>query len=901
MQKLLSELEKEFNLNLGDKKFSPIMKCTIGLSMKYQEEVKKGFKQPFHLNFPDKRDGALWISVALMRNYLLEDYINQPTNRIVDLGIKVGDKVEIFGAVAKYVGDENNKILLEFSDQYTPISISDKLTSYINLSKKSKINKYRIFRNNYNLQKKNRNPISKLIEPNEPILINPKILDSKVLVIAGRGNTVDFSNQLKNEYIYGSTLSDVFGSGENLIIKPDLEDFTFLSEEPDDNLEKKFKHHFLNQCEKLVLEKPEIKENLYQIMKLVLNNDFRSNHFLELYDDVLDEVQDDSPLSLIKEKYFPGIKYDLPENLKAVVINDINQLTQFENIINKFLEYEIPVIVISNRYANDIYSISFFDNYFKTHPNDLKLNWNKPKIASLSTLDTLKTRYLDDELWKKCLRFSNQIIEIKTSTNHPLDELVIDLQKKVAQIDGQERLKKVYWQFFNPLIYSFKNGNEWEPYHDVLLNKFQEVYNQVDSTLDVSITDIFSNIFSVFRNTKSNFKSIYKCKNVFTQKIAIDEENYIFPDDSYVESSLYQIDGNADEITFTGFPINELFNKNLINSISEFIVPNINIICWPKEGEITYSYIKRRIKAGYFLDLLPHNWNFNQNLLISSNSDIENEIDSAIITDYKNSEIILENTKIDEDAIEKISSFKYSEYKNYHLDESLYIVKCNIIDFAGNKFMFLPQNSTVLAKIETQGNNFIFRRAKFIDLNIGDEIFQYELPRQTLRSIAKSIEGSDIIFNYLDTWKKSLYDIYQELDYNIYKVVNKLNKVNQKLNFGGNPSYQNVRNWLFDEDMHAPSENNLKMILNLDSNHNTTLKASDILTAATAAKSLSQRISRLIKNAITYELNDSLQPESDIINVKIFETNIAVNFSKIVLLQKSEIEIEYQHTRKIIS
>ena len=49
------------------------------------------------------------------------------------------------------------------------------------------------------------------------------------------------------------------------------------------------------------------------------------------------------------ENKYPGIQESLPEKLRAVVINDINQLFDYPETINGFLEKNIPVIFITNR------------------------------------------------------------------------------------------------------------------------------------------------------------------------------------------------------------------------------------------------------------------------------------------------------------------------------------------------------------------------------------------------------------------------------------------------------------------------------------------------------------------------------------------------------------------------
>jgi len=152
----------------------------------------------------------------------------------------------------------------------------------------------------------------------------------------------------------------------------------------------------------------------------------------------------------------------------------------------------------------------------------------------------------------------------------------------------------------------------------------------------------------------------------------------------------------------------------------------------------------------------------------------------------------------------------------------------------------------------------------------------------------------------LEIWKESLNKTYKRHQSNVNSIVTKLDKVNRKFSFGGSPSYQNVRNWLYDDDMHAPSEDNLKMILAADQDKSKIDKVPDILKAAKAAKALSQRISSQIKKAITLKLNNNSRSDSDEIVIEIQETSIEVRFSRIIQLQKTDIEVEYQNTRKIV-
>jgi hypothetical protein len=900
MEELLSDLQKKYDLTLGNKRLSPIMQLSIGLAMKYQGEVKDGFQKPFHLNFPDKLDSALWLSVALMRNFLLDDYVNQPADRIEDYGIKKGEKVELFGAIGTYEGSVKEKILLGFSDQDSPIAITNKLARFINPTKRKRVNKFRLFGKKKKEARTNRNAISKLLEPTEPILVNEKILESKVLVIAGRGNTGSFTDRLKEESLYNTSFYDLFDCGQNLIIKPDLEDYKFIGEKEDPSIEKKFENYFLKYIDELIEELPEKKAEIESLTESVRNYSYRSREFNNSFEKILSECDPENKYHRIKDIYYPGVREELPKHLKSVVINDIIQLESYKGVVEKFLLRGIPVLVTSNRYIEDKQALSFFDNYFKANKENLRICWGKQKVQALSKLPFNAESILDETLWKKCLRFSKQRIEIETTESNPVDDLLISVQRAVSSLEGHERLRKAYWRYFNPLIYSFKNSIKWEAYHDILLEKFVFVFGDVKYTLNPEISKLFDRIIHELKANPNNHKTFESSEPIFSQQIEAGDKTIIFPSgdiNNVTDDDLSSIS----RVLFPGFPLNEPLNNYLLDSISVQIIPTIKIYCWPKEGELTYYYILNRLKAGYFSDNIPEAWAFPKNLMLKNIADVQEEINQTLLLDLGNTNKI-EETKIEagEEVLRKISSFKYSPYQPSASSEESYIVKCNIIDLVGNKFMFLPKNSSVLAKIETDGSDFIFKRAKFGDLSPGDELFQYDLPRHELREISKKVDGSDVIFNELEVWKESLKKTYQNLNHDIYSVVDKLKQLNQKKSIGGSPTYQNLRNWLFDDDMHAPSENNLRMILSSDPDESKIYKVPDIVKAAKAAKSLSQRISRQIKKAITSKLNKNSKADSDQILIEIQGTVIKVKFSKIVQLQEAEVEIEYQNTRKIV-
>ena len=899
MEKFLSDLNKIY-ITLGEKKFSPIMQLSIGLAMNYHEEVNNGLDKPFHLNFPDKQDSALWLSVALMRNFLLEDYINQPTNRIENFGIEKDDKVELFDAVSTYEGSIKNKILLGFSDQDSPIAITNKLVRYVNPTNRKRVNKFRLFVKKKKEARANRNAISKLLEPTEPILVNKKILESKVLVIAGRGESGSFSQRLKEESLYGTSFYDLFNCGENLIIRPDLEDFTFLGKKEDPIVEERFKNRFLKFINELIEELPERKNEIDRLVESVKENDFRTKEFEVLFDEIVSECNPESKYHQIINKYYPGTKEHLPEHLKSVVINDINQLETYRGVVEEFIKRGIPVLVISNRYIEDKKALSFFENYFKTHQKDLRISWDKKKIRELSKPSLKVENPLDNKLWKKCLKFSKQKIKIKTTKSHPVDELLITVQRAVSNLEGQERLKNAYWRYFNPLIYSFKNSVAFESYHDKLLKMFLSVFEEVQITLTQDLRSIFDKIIDEIRANRESFKSFDKNTILFGQHIDFEDQSVIFPKGDYTYITNENFNSSTSQITFPGFPLDEPLNNFLLDSINEHIIQDINIVCWPKEGGLTYHYILNRLKAGYYTENIPEKWKFPNELLLRNEKDIQEEVNETLILDLDLKKDEENNIEADEEILRKISTFKYSAYQGDNSSDSNAKVNCNIIDLQKGQFMFLPKTSSVFAKIETEGENCIIRKAKFSDLKVGDEVFHLDLSRHRLRQLSKDADYKDDIFPELEKWKDSLKRSYEEEGHNLKKLLSRLENAKNQNKLNANPSYQNLRNWLFDEDFLSPKKENLKMIMLSDSNTKLVNEVDNIYSAYKKASSMSRKVSSEIKKMILKKLKSLDLSEKSDFEIQVFGKPLKIEFRKIKGLQKADIEVEYQHTRKIV-
>ena len=237
MREILSDLNNKNHLKLGKYSFSPLMQLSGGIVLDYCDKIytDKCERAPFILCFPQKKGSALWTSILLLTNSFLEDYID---NIVDGIEYRKGDKVKIYNSICEIISISDTVIKLKFKNQEFAIlkDERDNLKRLINgmsrAPKSRALNKYTKFFEGKKQIKNLRNPISKILIPNDPEVINENNLDSKVLLIAGRGNIKVFHELLNDSVFYEEQLSKTFGLGKNLIIKPDLKPYIhFFSKE----------------------------------------------------------------------------------------------------------------------------------------------------------------------------------------------------------------------------------------------------------------------------------------------------------------------------------------------------------------------------------------------------------------------------------------------------------------------------------------------------------------------------------------------------------------------------------------------------------------------------------------------------------------------------------------------
>lgn len=270
MNELLKKVNRHNFLKMGDYKFSPIMELSSGISLEYCKKLndKKCNKLPLFLCFPEKQSASLWTAISILTNYYFADYIN---NEVDGISFKKGQKVKIFNCIGEIERISRNKIFLKFRDQ-GGIPINEKLRGQLSPVPKTRaLSIKKRFAINYKNNKTNRNPISKILAPNEPSIINQNNLDSRVLLIAGRGNVKELKNKLNDIKIYDTPLAKIYPENKNLIIKSDFKPYKIYFDKKEINKLSVFKNSIVKLHEIIDIE--DAKNELEKIIHELQNDE----------------------------------------------------------------------------------------------------------------------------------------------------------------------------------------------------------------------------------------------------------------------------------------------------------------------------------------------------------------------------------------------------------------------------------------------------------------------------------------------------------------------------------------------------------------------------------------------------------------------------------------------------
>jgi hypothetical protein len=900
MEKSLKEAKNKYHVGLGDYHFSPIIEITTAITLDYCESVKNnGIKSrtPLFFCFPEKKAASLWLSINLLTNYYLEEYVSNSNDDTTTL--ENGDLVNVYGSILKFIRIAEDKIILASNDG-VHIQFESKNRKHLTKVENRTPNNHSHYKQNRNEARTNRNSISKILEPNEPVIINTNHLKSKILLIAGRGNIGSIRSLLKNVQVYDEPLSKAFPENENLIIKPDLESFKDVFSSNSKNTISDF-IVILKKLEEIT-KNEDLKSQLVLLNEKYNQEKTITDQFNAEFERIIEEYIGLEPkLDFVKKKY-PGVQEGLPENLKAVIINDISQIIDYPGTIKGFLNAGIPVIFTSNRKLEKVSEIEFYQQLFNQYQDCYRINWNKKKILSFDQM--LNEKFIDKDFWKQCVRYANQKINIEISDGNALDQVMPLLGKEMGKMDEFESLQTSFNRFLNPAYYAIKNSRSSNESIQKLIIEFEITYNKVrNSGVNKSVREALELAIDTAKSFENNTKWYSDDENIFTATFLSPDESKIFiPIEAH---SVFVPSSKNDSVTFSGFPYREYSGHYLWDSLCVYFITNIKILCWPNEAKLTENYIRRRLLAGYFTDNIVGVSSFvGKEYLLNDKNDFDEEIKSFFAVDHTNikgDDITVEGDE-QERNLEYLHALIYKGYSSNSLRKD-FKVKCNIVNFTNGSFLFLPQGNggKILSEVENSNGKIGIRELKFNELTVGLKVYKYKKDRSTYKEIASHNMDVKEAFAKLDFWKESLERLYHSLGSDIDRVETLLMETKFKNGIeGGNPIKSNIQMWLFDDEKISPRVANLEIILRAAQVDDLEIILLELEMAyKVIVNGFYMRLNRTIKNSIMKQL--SIQKhDNEKMTVNLDGTEIEVESSTIMALEKSEIEIDYQNTRKIL-
>lgn len=924
MKDYLNHAKKRFYLNLGDYEFSPVIQATTAIILDYSKEVESSrILHPMLITLPIKEESALWISVQFLINKFFNNYIYQSENRIQELNLNRGDKIEIFSSTAffKRIDAQSNKLVMSFSDGVDAYTTLQNI-QFINLARKKMVNKYAHYQKKKKAFLGKRKALTQILN----LDLNPNFgaLKSKVVLISGRGKAGYFRRQLKETLFYDEPLSEIILLDRNLLISPDFSCFAGSVDSSSEKNSEFFSKAVRQSLERFRPEESDFQSAVNSCLAL-LDSSLKTKHFVECYESLYGQLSSEPKYHSISNrlqnlyKYYPGIEDDLINDVSAVFVNDLQLLLENPNTIKYLLGHQIPVYVISDRVISEFKDLDIYTKIFEneTFKDMYRFNWDKNKISSLELEFDNCAKFIDNMNNNSFRRFLDQKIEIKELPSNEFDQIFNSIESKrfLSSLGDHEILLKAYYQILRPLLYSIKNSID-RPDSVKLINAL-EVFNQcfetcssglkeeVKDSIGESLTKLKSYIL-LGRQPKEYLESTAE---LLFQDISVDETNFLIPKESENHSIIHhnEVCSESNKIVFIGYPYREYSFKFIDQSIFKKLIPSVEFVLNQCEAKITANFLKRKILSGYYLEYYPNCIDELNRYKVIDEEGLNTIINDVVtyIQDTVEDEVVEEeSTGAFEEFEQMLNELRYAAYKgssDSSESNSQYLLSSNVLHFENGSYVFLPHSWRILTIKESITGSIESRSCKIDDVAIGDVAVIVNVSR---KSITKYLEGSQAMLSHLeklDSWRDVLKE-YRDQHYDVSELVSRLESINLRMNLGGSAENYNVLRWLHDEMMLAPAYENLKMVLGLKyPKEELSERAKSILSAKTLILKAKNRLDRAVKDKIAEMIGSAHSSLEDNFTIDVQGIEVRGKKNEIVGVEKrSDLKIEYHSTMKFL-
>ncbi|MCB9302640.1 MAG: hypothetical protein H6566_18515 [Lewinellaceae bacterium] len=805
--------------------FSPVLTISAGMAVHYLESPPS---QPLWIHFPKQCNSAGWIAALASLNFFYKDYFDYTGDYLKNLNPKRGEMVEIYGATARFLSfltDENGQ-------KYAKVELRDKATTDVLLenilalkrTRRTRIDEIRAFVS----RKKTVESEKSVIEETLGIDLanNRSVLKSKILVVSGAGKRNSFSRFFKDTLFSDSSLSQICGYGDNLILERGLGRYAKVISEME---------AFEEEKEKATRFIKELAENNLQVQEL-LPGGFSENGQFHFSDDslvkALGKIREADPengkrwtkiLSMVE-----GIRKQEPFtellNLRAVIIADIELASENSETIKKILERGIGVIILSDNTFISPASTDRFDGYLQKFPDSYRYIWDKEKLAPLISE---RIRPVDKEFWLFCRNFFSQDITILVHDEELANKAhkILEGGKLFYQLDSFEKLRDSFREHLRPALFTLKNNignynNEIETadrFFRKFLQEYEQARNMLPESLQEKINQGLDYLDQLIRHVKAgNPPKKEATLNLLSGHLLYEKQfNEFAPKEKRLNSRVNIIRELKDfrsRVIFPGFPLFEFSNRALIRAATEYYCPEIAILSTPWEAAITRSYLEKHLNAVQCGDKLPEGdlW---QAFVSAGPSKTEIKIANAAgISDVGN--VDEEQEKFDLEAIwAAISESTVSRFiSGAGPQDNEYVVDAFTLYFPGC-FSLMKDDYNVLVIGEDNNTEVQVEERKVKDLERGDKVVFWLNEQQIINKIIDSMPGREKTFRIMNSWREILLSVFSHFNNDTEEVEQHYGKVRKAISLDCNLNRGNLLRWKNDDDLMAPHPKNLKLIM----------------------------------------------------------------------------------------
>lgn len=704
------------------------------------------------------------------------------------------------------------------------------------------------------------------------------LLKSKVMIITGNGSKNKIKNWAEEIEIYEESVTSLFK--ENLIIEKDLNKFKDFFSIDAKSERIKYNSFAINKLFDFEEKYPDLADDILELIYEFERGDYNEDKLIELRKDIKILYGETVDIFEILIKKVPKFSSPLPSGLKMVIIDSLDIVENYQNVINGLAALKIKVVCVY-----DLNNISE-NNPF---PDSPRYFWNREKIKGIAQYE-ISDKLIDRKLFNKSLLYSQQNFTVSIYNDDDFTKFYWKIYNNIKDVDGEENIVKLFWLNLHPLYYLIKNSPNIENEIKIkLLDSFDTDLKTI-LTGNSKTEDLFEE-FIIKARAFTNPK-VLEYGNVYSQEIMIASEEINIPQNENAENLKFvkNVNSTFKNIIFSGIPYKEYQLKLIDGLFRNCSIPDIKFLCFEKE----YVYLSKIVNAIERSDWLQDN----DILKLAQQSDCPDTKNEFKIVKIDQSSELSKSEIIDNQEYEQLSqrqtAFYHSRYKGR---SGTYTKKSVTIYIKSNKWIYIPNNDNIYFIDSANG---VIGQKKGSKLNKSDIIVLFNISKRDLRAVESSNENMDNVFDDLEIWSNALTELFKSCNYDYKRLEEKLLLYKNEERKKANPNRINLMRWLDDNDLTlAPREYNLEIILDAAGLLNEKQK---IIVASKKISLYERKFKKNIKKEISNKSSDFIVIGDEIITKELFVNSVSVVITacKVMSIDNEVLDIDNTYVKKII-